>query len=179
MYCPKCNQQQPSEEMRYCSRCGFALTGVAQLLANDGVPPVAVSNPNAIARTSRRKIISESAYLTLIAWAVAFAAFLLVDFGGPLEPVALIAGVIFFFVGLIGLIRFIYGFLFVKDAPQVAETVARPISAPAARAALPPTQSIPISDYPRRTQTKEIVPPPSITENTTKLLDENIIERSE
>ena len=163
--------------MRYCSRCGFPLSGVAQLLANDGITPEPVNNQNAIAR--RKKIISESAFLTLIAWAVAFGAMLLVDFGGPIEPLALIAGVIFFLIGLIGLVRFFYGFLFLKDTPQVSQTVAQPLSAPASRTALPPTQSIPISDYPRRTQTKEIVPPPSITENTTRLLDENITDRGE
>jgi hypothetical protein len=177
MYCPKCNQQQASEEMRFCSRCGFPLSGVAQLLANDGLLPV---NENATAASRRKKIISESAFLTLIAWALAFGALLFVDFGGPFEVFALVATIVFFIVGLIGLFRFTYGLLFVKDSPKAEKQPRdRSIPAPLAQSALPPAHSIPVTDYPRRVHTKEIVQPPSITENTTKLLDENISDRSE
>lgn len=35
MYCPKCGQQQTSEQVRFCSRCGFALDGVKACLADD------------------------------------------------------------------------------------------------------------------------------------------------
>jgi hypothetical protein len=46
--------------------------------------------------------------------------------------------------------------------------------------ALPPPQSIPVPTFaPRRANTAELVPPPSITENTTKLLDEDKHTRSE
>ena len=179
MYCPKCNQQQASEEMRFCSRCGFPLSGVAQLLANDGLLPVSAAEQNAAAASRRKKIISESAFLTLIAWAMTFGAILFVDFGGPFEVFALVSAIVFFIVGLIGLIRFIYGFFFVKDTPKVEKPRDRSIPPPVTQSALPPAQSIPVSDYPRRVHTKEIVQPPSITENTTKLLDENISDRSE
>jgi hypothetical protein len=182
MYCPKCNQQQTSEEMRYCSRCGFPLTGVAQLLANNGLPLESISNQNTLAGSSRKKIISESAFLTLVAWAVAFAATLFVNFGGPLELVARVAATLFFILGLIGLIRFTYGFLFVKDSSRIAaqhETSERSISGQAARSALPPHQGVPLSDYPQRSHTKEIVPQASVTENTTRLLDEQITHPGE
>ena len=32
MYCPNCGQQQVSEEMRFCSRCGLALSGLTEWL---------------------------------------------------------------------------------------------------------------------------------------------------
>lgn len=178
MYCPKCNQQQASEEMRFCSRCGFPLSGVAQLLANDGLLPVSAADQAATAASRRKKIISESAFLTLIAWAMTFGAILFVDFGGPFEVFALVSAIVFFIVGLIGLIRFIYGFFFVKDSPKAEKSRDRSIPEQVAQSALPPAHSIPVSDYPRRVHTKEIVQPPSITENTTKLLDENISDRS-
>ena len=38
MYCPNCGQQQISDEMRFCSRCGLALSGLAEWLARGGVP---------------------------------------------------------------------------------------------------------------------------------------------
>jgi len=174
MYCPKCNQQQVSSEMRFCSRCGFPLAGVAMLLDHNGILPQPSSGPDQKPLTSRRKIITEAAYLTLVAWAVAFVAMLFVDFGGPLEVPALIATIIFFVLGLIGLIRFVYGFLFVKDSRTVLpdESSERLFSEPARRASLPPQQSLPASDYPRRVNTKEMASPPSVTENTTRLLDE-------
>jgi len=33
MYCPKCSQEQISDEMRFCSRCGFSLIAVMELVA--------------------------------------------------------------------------------------------------------------------------------------------------
>jgi len=41
MHCPKCGQQQISEETRFCSRCGMLLTEVAKIVATDGLVPVA------------------------------------------------------------------------------------------------------------------------------------------
>src|SRR4051812_24535522 len=37
MFCPQCGQQQASDERRFCSRCGFPLSIVAELLASGGV----------------------------------------------------------------------------------------------------------------------------------------------
>src|SRR5688572_32658153 len=39
MHCPRCGQQQVTEETRFCSRCGFQLGLVAELLAHGGVLP--------------------------------------------------------------------------------------------------------------------------------------------
>src|SRR5918997_1257714 len=43
MYCPKCGQSQVSAEVRFCSRCGFPLVVVGDLLATGGVLPARVS----------------------------------------------------------------------------------------------------------------------------------------
>lgn len=170
--------------MRFCSRCGFPLTVVAYLLAHDGVlvPPGNDQNKKTKTRSSRSKIISESAYLTLVSWAVAFAATFLINYGGPLETVAKIAAVNFFLLGVIGLIRFLYGFFFVSDSPPAVlqdESLGRLILEQAARPSLPPQQSLPVSDYARRVNTKEMAPQPSVTENTTRLLDEPPANRVE
>lgn len=180
MYCPKCNQQQASDEMRFCSRCGFPLTVVAHLLANNGVLEQLSREQNKKARSSRRKIMSEGAYLTLIAWLAALGATHWSNAGGTLEIATGIAIITFLFVGLIGLIRFVYGFLFVSDSvlPQ-SESLDRLIQEQAARTALPPQQSLPVSDYLRRADTKEMATRPSVTENTTRLLDEPPANRNE
>src|SRR5262245_2787016 len=39
MHCPKCGQQQVSDEIRFCSRCGLPLTEIATVVANEGVIP--------------------------------------------------------------------------------------------------------------------------------------------
>ncbi len=42
MYCPRCGQQQISDEMKFCSRCGLPMSGLAEwltLAAAKGDPP--------------------------------------------------------------------------------------------------------------------------------------------
>src|SRR5262244_2190946 len=39
MFCPRCGQQQATDSMRFCSRCGFSMEGVMHLLANGGIWP--------------------------------------------------------------------------------------------------------------------------------------------
>src|SRR2546430_2678510 len=38
VYCPRCGQEQISPEIRFCSRCGFLMTGLAEVVLNGGVP---------------------------------------------------------------------------------------------------------------------------------------------
>jgi hypothetical protein len=167
MYCPKCSQQQSSEEMRFCSRCGFPLAGVELLLESGGIIPRVETSDHRPA--PRGKMMRESAYLTLGSWAVAFASTLAWDSGVPIETVAKAGSLIFFLLGMIGLLRFLYAFLFVRDPTLPAPE--RAIFETSRRAALPPQQSMPASDYPRRSSTKEMAPRPSVTENTTRLLE--------
>ncbi len=185
MYCPKCSQQQTSNETRFCSRCGFPLEGVTLLVDNGGLIPLLENDPDQKPHSSRGKMISESIYLTLIAWVVALVATMAFDAGGPVENIAKIAALTFFLVGLIGLLRFMYAFLFVREtAPALTQRASPPGSptrssaSPAlkesARAALPPQHAVPVSDYPRRSNTKEMVRPPSVTENTTRLLEDQL-----
>ena len=167
MFCPKCSQQRLAEDLRFCSRCGFPLTGVAFLLEHDGLLP-----QSAVPETHgyRGKIIKESGGLTFAAWTVALLSTAMWDWGGPLEIVAKVAGLILFLWGLIGLLRFVYAVLFVKDRPARPPEPAFTVTA--RRAALPSPQNVPLTDYPQRINTREIVPRVSVTENTTRLLDE-------
>lgn len=43
MYCPKCRHQQATDNVRYCSRCGFQLDHVRELLASEDAGEPAVS----------------------------------------------------------------------------------------------------------------------------------------
>ena len=166
MYCPKCSQQQLSEDLRFCSRCGFPLAGVAMVLENDGLIPQ-LAAPEAPGR--RGKMIKESWILTLASWAVAVLTTLAWDWGGSFESIAKVGALVFFLLGLIGLLRFVYAFLFVKEGSTGADP-AFPVAA--RRAALPSPQDVPLTDYPQRINTREMIPRGSVTENTTRLLDE-------
>ena len=167
MYCPKCSQQQLSEELRFCSRCGFSLIGVAMLLENNGALPIAPPQKGNVGR--RRQIIKESVLFTLGSWIVMFVGILLWDWGGWIEAVAKVGSLIFFLLGLIGVLRFLYAFLFVKGDERPAQPAFPTAPQPAA---LPSPQAMPLSDYPLRSNTREMVPRDSVTEGTTRLLDE-------
>jgi hypothetical protein len=174
MYCPNCSQQQPSSEMRYCSRCGFTLTAVALVMENNGSLPQSLM---AAPRSSRNRIMMESAVFTVFTWAIAFTSTFWFNASGIGEGIAKFAGLLFFILGLIGMIRFLFGFLFAKDVGVVASGLmpgnTRPsFHSASGHAELPPPQSILISDYQQRPNTNEITPRPSVTENTTRLLDD-------
>lgn len=176
MFCPKCSQEYSAEAMRFCSRCGFTLTGVVALLENNGAPPPTPSQPQRTS-ISRNRIMLEGAALTAFAWAVAFILTFWFNASGRYEGIAKISALVFASLGFIGLIRFLYGFTAVKDfaEPKAASLSAAQVPNALRNgtySALPPQQSIPISDYPLRQTTKEIRPQPSVTENTTRLLDE-------
>ncbi len=182
MYCPRCSHEEGLEEMRFCSRCGFPLAGVAMLLENSGIIPQLASDP--AQQPKRRRIINESVYLTLLAWAIALATILLWDVGGPFESVAKVASLVFFLLGLVGLLRFLYAFLFVKDtvpsptqATLPGASYSRTMPEGSTPAVLPSPRRVPLGDYSPddyspRGKTRELVSQPSVTENTTRLLED-------
>lgn len=67
MYCPQCGQQI-SDELHFCSRCGFALNGVAKLIAAGGTLPELSENISS--RSPRRRGIEQGAILMLIGLAL-------------------------------------------------------------------------------------------------------------
>lgn len=183
MYCPQCGQQQASE-MRFCSRCGFPLGGVAELLTQGGIlPTVAAAQQQGRELSPRQKGTREGVMLMCSSLLVVPIVSLLsvFVFGGQQLLIPLAA--ILTFVG--GLLRIIYARLYEADTPGVKQD-SLPYVSPAQLStgtrstALPPPQSTPIPSFmPRRANTAELVPPPSVTENTTRLLDEEKATRNE
>ena len=169
MFCPKCSQSQTSDEMRYCSRCGFPLATVGLLLSNDGTLPSIVDNDGL--KSVRSRVATESVMLTVFSWAVAMACTFWFDASGIFEGVAKIGAFTFFMLGFIGLFRFLYAFLFLKIDP-VKTVRMQPQVIDSTHSQLPPPQMQPISDWQPRPNTREMVSQPSVTENTTRLLEE-------
>ena len=170
MYCPKCGQQQISEEMRFCSRCGLALSGLAEWLAGGHVLPakrkeVAPSDP----MSPRRKGTRRAAKLMFFSGVLfpVFAIFCIAIEAG--EPMIIPCALFF-----ISLVMMLYARLFSdKTTPainQAAQTSA--LGSTPAYGSLPPAASPPIPDIGRQqVRTNELAQPPSVTENTTRLLD--------
>jgi hypothetical protein len=113
MYCPKCGQQQISDEMRFCSRCGLALSGLAEWIDGLTLPAKRAEEPPSTALSPRRKGIRRAGKLMF--------------FSGVLIPVFLVISLIFdeggpmiipFLVFFVALVMMLYARLFSdKTAP--------------------------------------------------------------
>ncbi len=178
MHCPKCGQQQISDQTRFCSRCGFLLTGIAQVVANDGIVPV--QTPPAFAAGSpRRRGVMQGAFVFLLSFLlVPLTAIICMALGIGPEPVAVVA--VTLTVG--GLLRIAYALMFEVGAPAGTSLERNVLAASQNLFAgkkeageLPPAQTIPTSVYAppgtgRWRETNELETPGSVTDSTTRLL---------
>src|SRR5262245_34493764 len=87
MYCPNCGQQQISEEMKFCSRCGLALSGLAEWLAGGALPVRRQEVVKNEALSPRRKGIRRAAKLMFVSGVllpIFIAIGIAVEEGGPM-----------------------------------------------------------------------------------------------
>jgi hypothetical protein len=167
MFCPRCGQQQISDEVRFCARCGLSLAQVPALLAG-GAPGAAEVVPRA-ARSQKRKQIRRGGkfmFFSAVLFPVFFGMAIAADSPGPLVVPAL--------VFLVGLAWMLYFVIFGEDVPQASEAEGRREFYDGRTApALPPSTFVPASGFgQRRANTADMAQPPSVTEQTTRLLDE-------
>lgn len=171
MYCPKCSQQQVSEEMRFCSRCGFPLEGVKELVASGGalVKP-AVETP--VDQSKAFCKVRKAVWLMLAALPLLVFVGILSSRNDAFAVLALLP----IFCFLFGFGRLIYISFKEGRTPlqQASATATLPQQATGVRKSeLPPASVVPIENFMgQRIETAEMVRPPSVTENTTRLLDE-------
>jgi len=158
------------------------MEGAMHLLANGGLIPQYQQTVEQKGPSPRRKGVKQGALLMLIG------AILVPIFGvmsgfapGRLENVfaffAALSAIICF---LGGPLRMIYAGIFEEGAPAQPRVMAPfnytppVIAAPQARvSALPPPAVNPAASWRQRSHTAEILQPPSVTDNTTRLLDKN------
>lgn len=179
MYCPRCSQEQTSEELKFCSRCGFPLALIAEILAHDGFLPQ-------LAELGKKKTIftRRSGLLLALLWFMFFVLILTPlagIIGAPEEIVAILA-----LLGTMGgLFLTVISFMLLKKEPKAFDIPIQNTETSAGRvknlyqknqAALPPPQSIPVSTFvpppaqKNRRDTNDLIQP-SVTEGTTKLLE--------
>ena len=174
MFCPKCGQQS-SDGVRFCPRCGLQLAGLAAYVAANEDAPAGAPVPQAPLMTARRRGMRRGAKLMFISGVLLPAAALLAFEGDAPGPLLLVCT-----MGLAGLLWMIYSFLFNDNTVPVAGRAARKaarkrdLAAAGERPALGAPQFTPASLFnQQRGNTAEIYRPPSVTENTTKLLDKD------
>ena len=183
MFCPKCSQQQASDEARFCSRCGFQLAVVKAALAADEsqvTSPLAPAPPgSAPAPSQRQRDKTVGAFLMFL---VAFLVVVGTLDAPPDDEAPVIILVCWWFVLTFLLnVRPLWRYFFGKEdsaASTPAPKGKRGIFRRGARAqdqqqALPPAHSVPVTNVGVRPpfNTAEVVRPPSVTEGTTNLLD--------
>ncbi len=180
MHCPRCGQQQVSEEIKFCSRCGFSLGLVSEILSHGGfLPQLAELNKskNMLTRSNGLKIS--------LLWFL-FVTFIIVPLAAITHaPGGFVAG--FSIIGVCGAILLaVLSYLFMPKAQtsyqnQIQSENVAPqfLSGSQSQTALPPQTSQPVSSYAppaanswKAPDTGDLVPP-SVTEGTTKLLQKD------
>ena len=175
MFCPSCGQQQVSNETRFCSRCGFLLSDIAEVVANKGISPYKTPGRARKKDSPRKRGLKQGGMIMLVGCllVVPVISILMPFLNFPVFVVPIAA--VLSFMG--GLLRMIYAWMF-EEKEEFAFEQDYPnqniIGDKTSNNALPPPQSIPVSDFvppPGSWQTtNNLVQPPSVTEHTTKIL---------
>lgn len=150
MFCPGCGQEQASESVRYCSRCGSKLNPVGEALA--------------------KRLLVIAMFLVLTTSAIfGWGSFMFTPEYMQLRVIITVFAAITFYLLFQGDLKRIFHKLFAKSTEQLKHVMSA-----TQQSALPPARSIPVpTPGSHQVNTGEIVQPPSITEHTTILLDEN------
>lgn len=177
MHCPRCGQQQVSEETKFCSRCGFPLGLVSEILAHGGFLPQLAELYKSKKIITRRNGLIFSLFWFLILTVILTP--LIAIIGGPEELVAIIA-----LLGSVGgVLLLLASFLILKKEPTVYEKNNHELAGASPRhlpgtppTALPAGQSQPAQSYVppanswKASPTGGLARPGSVTEGTTRLL---------
>ena len=179
MFCPQCGQQQVTGAIRFCSRCGFALDGVIQLLNNRGMIPIYRHPDEPVPVSARRKGVKQGGILLLSGAVIVPILGMFASYarGSTFPEILAALAAIICFIG--GPLRMLYAAVFEEGAPRPVPAYGPPAAMPAPSQfgshaqspALPPAPARAPSSWRPRPTTAELASPPSITENTTRLLD--------
>src|SRR5437773_1928823 len=116
MFCPRCGQQQATDSMRFCARCGFALEGSMVVLAHGGMLPHYEPAPGEKDPSPRRKGVKQGALMLLLGAILTPGLGILYSFTDvtALEVLCALSAVVFF-IG--GPLRMLFAALFEEGAP--------------------------------------------------------------
>lgn len=179
MHCPRCGQQQVSEEIKFCSRCGFPLGLVSEILAHGGFLPQLADLHKTKSLWTKKNGVMFSVF-----WFMFFV-LIMTPFWGivDVDELAGISAIVGVFGGLMLLIG---SLVFLKSSKDLQPLQQRQFSQQShpfqtnpqiqgnIQQALPPQQSIPVSAYSAPKpgswrETNDLVEPGSVTDETTKM----------
>lgn len=168
MFCPKCGQQQAADYIKFCSRCGLPISGLGEFIAGSAVVATQPA-PTAAARALKRKGVRRGAKLMFFSAVIAPLCFGLcfsVDGPGPL--------LIPFSVFVAGLVLMLYTQLFGEEEATGTSQPSQPatLGTTSDAAYLPPAGNLNLANTTGRKAATAEMAPPSVTEHTTRLLDE-------
>lgn len=178
MFCPNCGQQQLSEETKFCSRCGFLLTAVWNLILRNELPNQNPAMQENDAISPRKKGLKRGGKLMMLGLIIVPLLFM-VSVLFQIHPALVISVSILTFWG--GILRMIYARIFESAYPNEVNAEQKSLSfvkklISKKTKSLPP-QSISVSSYAPPTMSNwrdtNDLPQPSVIENTTKLLEKD------
>lgn len=174
MHCPRCGQQQVSDEIKFCSRCGFSLGLVSDIVAHGGFLPQLDD-----LKQDKSWLTRKNGVAFALLWLIFFLPLCTIIIGGIFDNEIL--GGITAAIGVFGsLMILIASLIWLKPAPKPYSQFAPnqiPNANPqnlygAKQTALPEAtqQFVPPPGAWKAPNTGELVSPGSVTDPTTKLL---------
>lgn len=115
MFCPKCSQEQFSQTTRFCSRCGFLLTGITAVVENDGIIPNASIEENKKLITPRKKGLRQGLFMLLLTILLSP---ILMILGKELHIRPALFILSMFILLTLGIVRMLYAKMFEPDEPE-------------------------------------------------------------
>src|SRR5687768_10297469 len=109
MHCPVCGQQQISDETRFCSRCGFLLTGIAEVVASGGNIPGRVGATSPASSSPRKRGLKQGLFIFLLSFLVVPLLAIATLAVNAEEPFAVVIAAILLTVG--GMLRMAYALM--------------------------------------------------------------------
>lgn len=184
MYCPKCSQEQISDEVRFCPRCGFQLDALKLMLIENqnGLAMSEAERETQLISTRKRDILIGATVMLAAAMSIVLLMISSVA-GTPWQ--AVIIPLLLVWIGIVSVIllsghaaREVKNLFSKGDSAspsQIASRLITRLNPTAAHQSLPRIQGESISEPGTwRVNTAELVHPSSVTEQTTNLLNKKI-----
>ena len=172
MFCPKCSQEQVSDETRFCSRCGFQLNVVKALLADDSAPQnLETRKPNR--SLNKRDLTIGAALMFVFAFIVATLTVSLPPNHSARILFLIVAWLLLsLLINIKPLIQyFMRGETSATDENRLPSNRASGLFSKTDKQSLPTAESIPADLLMPSVNTADFAQPPSVTEPTTNLLN--------
>lgn len=168
MYCPNCAQQQVSDEVQYCSRCGLSLANLKEWIVTGGKTSLEQPRLTQENLTPRQKGVRQGALLMLLS-VILVPAYILLAALFPADDRLVesavsdtafekISQAVLLTMFLLGLVRFLYARIFQSGSAASEERHALgQMETSSGNHSLPPAPGTPVSGFGAWRETGEIV----------------------